>query len=901
MSKAIIVLILLLLTYQSKSQTSFTQEVWDSFHKLISLPNEEQVQGFRALKNKCIQQNLVQDSTFTNLLFLYAGAQFAAHKSKEAISTLEEAIEISTKHPKGTPTPYVSKYHFYLGYYQTQVGMFDLAIKHYNKAYNLGITQYNKWQIPSLACQALSNLYYDIQDYERGYHYASLGYKIALQANDYVNLTKSIYTQCINLNELDDMDLPKGKTDSLLILADQYASEYEKVIYYKFLCNVSFKKKKYQDAKLWLLKALAISKKTGLRQELGLIYVDLHDLAYLNGEFPNNNYYERLVIKNTQNSYHLSRFYNNKASVLKDHGNFKQSLYYLQRALIILPITFKSKDLFGNPTAQQLKKLSQKDYAFTPLLDKAEILSLDKNNKINLGYALNTYLLLDTLVDYIRWQHQGVSTKLFWRKKLNNLYEQAIETSFQLNDTEKAFYFLEKSRAVLLLDQLNNHAAKSFLPKEEADKEAVLRMQVNYYQNSEEQNDQLSDFLQAQTKLDEYVKNLEQRYPRYYEHKYNNHVPKLSVVQHYLAQGQQSLLSYYEGMNAIYVLVINPKASFLKKIDPTIYNKQRQQLAAFFSNKRLLNQQYPEYLKISNRFYQLLFTPLKPYLTSRVIIATSNAIIPFAALSVSAKQADYLVNQYAFSYTYSARALLNNSGRYSAKNNGTYFLGIAPVHFPYKSSLATLSASADALNFNRKLFHSTSLLINEEAKKSSFESQWPHAKVVQLISHAYADQNAIEPAIYFADSSLSLNDIRQQQVRTQLLILSACRTGVGKEYKGEGVFSLSRGFMGTGVISIFSTLWDINDQDAYAFSYKILNKATKQVPLDIALQKTQQEWLSKADRGKQLPNAWAGIILLGSSTVLPEEPHNYSWILYTVGISLLLGAVWWQIKNAKRI
>lgn len=901
MHRLVCILILLLMTHQGKSQHMFSNEVWKKFHKLTSLSVEEQIKGFRLLQFQCIDKKLTTDSTYTNLLFLYAGAHFANNNYKLAISLLKEAIEISIKYPKSNPKSYLSKYYFYLAFYQNGTEDISIIIKNYNNAYLYGVEQYNKWRIPSLSCQALAHIYYEIEDYQRGLMYASLGVKIDRKNADDVNLTKNIYEQCNNLFELDQMNGIDVKVDSLRLLMEHHSSKKEMGIYYKLFAKIWAKQCNYQLAEFWFKKSEKIFKELSSYTELSDIYINLHYLAILRNHFQLASYYESLALEYQNDSYNLSKLYNNKAYLFKSQSRYKDSRFYLQKSLVALPIDFEPLNPFENPSASKLKKLSQKDYAFNPLLDKAEILSLDKNNKTDLKYALNTYLLLDTLVDYIRWQHQGMGTKLFWREKLNSFYEQAIETCYQLDDTEKAFYFLEKSRAVLLLDQLNNNAAQSFLPKAEIEKESALRLQVGYYQNSEKQNDQLSDFLQAQAKLEQYVKNLEQRYPRYYEYKYNNRIPKLSVVRAYLARGQQSLFSYYEGKNGVYVLVINPKTSFLKKIDPVTYNQQRQQLVAFLSDKRLLNQQYPEYLKIANRFYQLLFAPLKPYLTSRVIIATSNAIIPFAALSVSAKQADYLVNHYAFSYTYSARALLNNLGRPSTKNEGAYFLGIAPVHFPYKSSLASLPASENALNANRKLFSSTSLLTKEEARKSSFENQWPQAKVVQLISHAYADQKSAEPAIYLADSSLSLKDISQQQVRTQLLILSACRTNVGKDYKGEGVFSLSRGFMGTGIPSIFSTLWDINDQDAYIFSHKMLSKASKQIPLDVALQKTQQEWLRKADRSRLLPNAWAGIILLGSSAALPEEPHNYRWFLYTAGISLLLGAVWWQIKNGKRI
>jgi CHAT domain-containing protein/tetratricopeptide (TPR) repeat protein len=902
MLRFIIAIVCLLTLSKTQSQPSITEDIWNKFNKLNSLPLNLRLKGYEELRRKCIQSFHTVDSSYTNLLFLYAGAEYSNNNQNKAISLLKEAIDIANKHSKKTPLQYLAKYYFYLAYYQTQLADFESALRNFNIAYTLGIKQPNKWNIASLACQSLSHLYYDIQDFSRGLQYATLGANIDRHKNDPINLTRNLYEQCINLNELNQNKELEIKVDSLIQLAEMYANEYEKGMYYSLLGEINAKKKQYRDAAFFFNYAIDLFQRSNSENDIYITLVNLHYLMILDNDIKKIKHYENLISLRRGENYVQSKLLSNTAFSLRRQRLDNEALYLLQQALTILPIDFKYGNIYENPYSIQLKNLSQKDYAFTPLLDKAEILALDTKNKTNLKHALNTYQLLDTLVDYIRWQHQGVASKLFWREKLNSLYEHAIETAYQLNDTEKAFYFLEKSRAVLLLDQLNNNAAKNFIPQAEADKEAALRMQVSYHQNKGDPNEQLSDFLQAQAQLDEYVKDLEKRYPRYYEYKYNNHVPHLTEVQRYLANNQQSLLSYFEGKQGVYLLVVTPKKSLLKKIDFAGYYSEKQEFMSFFAHANQVNQQYHKYLQSANRFYQRFVAPLKDHLTPRVIVSTSGAIVPFAALSASAQEADYLVNHYAFSYTYSARALLNQQVHPSTDKVQNYFLGVAPVDYPYKSSLARLSGSTKALKDNKKLFQSSLLFTNEKADKASFERQWPQAKVVQLISHAYADQENTQPLIYFADSSLSLNDIHQEQAQTQLLVLSACRTGIGKDYQGEGVFSLSRGFMGTGVPSIYSTLWDVADQDAYALSHQVLKSASKEVPLDLALQEAQVDWLRKADRSKQLPNAWAGIILLGSSNPLSPEPATSSWLWYFLLISAVVtfGAWFWLKRRVER-
>ena len=45
-----------------------------------------------------------------------------------------------------------------------------------------------------------------------------------------------------------------------------------------------------------------------------------------------------------------------------------------------------------------------------------------------------------------------------------------------------------------------------------------------------------------------------------------------------------------------------------------------------------------------------------------------------------------------------------------------------------------------------------------------------------------------------------------------LVVLSACRTGVGRQVRGEGLLGLTRGFMYAGAPRVVSTLWDVRDE-----------------------------------------------------------------------------------------
>jgi CHAT domain-containing protein len=109
---------------------------------------------------------------------------------------------------------------------------------------------------------------------------------------------------------------------------------------------------------------------------------------------------------------------------------------------------------------------------------------------------------------------------------------------------------------------------------------------------------------------------------------------------------------------------------------------------------------------------------------------------------------------------------------------------------------------------------------------------------------------------------LQLRDIYNLNLPAELVVLSACQTGLGKEIRGEGLIGLTRGFMYVGAARVMASLWKVDDAATAAlmtqFYKRVLGERLR--PAE-ALRASQTEmWRQKAWKS---PYYWAAFTLQG--------------------------------------
>jgi CHAT domain-containing protein/tetratricopeptide (TPR) repeat protein len=115
------------------------------------------------------------------------------------------------------------------------------------------------------------------------------------------------------------------------------------------------------------------------------------------------------------------------------------------------------------------------------------------------------------------------------------------------------------------------------------------------------------------------------------------------------------------------------------------------------------------------------------------------------------------------------------------------------------------------------------------------------------------------------DGYLTLHDIYYLDLPIRLVVVSACRTGIGKRVPGEGLIALTRGFMHAGAQGVVVSLWDVDDEATAEFMTRFYEQMLGKNKLSpaAALRQAKSEMHVHANERWRAPYYWAGFVLQG--------------------------------------
>lgn len=585
-------------------------------------------------------------------------------------------------------------------------------------------------------------------------------------------------------------------------------------------------------------------------------------------------------------------------NVHKSQDNYEQALRNYQNSLIANVSDFNSEDERVNPTS---KKFYSGTTLLYSLMSKAQALEaryLGKTLKISdLTFGLTTLSVCDTLIDKLRQQTTNEADKISLGTIANEIYADGVRISSMLGEVsfteraryrEQSFYFAEKSKSAVLQEAISDANAKSFanIPAELLEEEKSLKSamalvtQKLAQKPSEEEEKYLRETaFHLNQSYGEFIEQLENKYPEYFNLKFNSASPSITQLQNLLEE-ETSIISYFidEKDGRLYTyLITKRKFTITNQPLPADYDK----FISGFRNS-LYFQEERAFILTARSLYKLLIPKGIPTSTKSLVLLPSGrmSIIPFEALLTHPvkdphtpfDKLPYLLKEFNVRYEFSAGLLLQK------KNSSQTILSaklLAPVNFPEKDNLANLPGTENEVNAIQNLFNSKMIscevLTQSNANEAAIKNEaLKNYSLIHFATHGIVNEDNPELSCLFLqsdseaeDGNLFAGEIYNLHLNANLVTLSACQTGLGKISKGEGVIGLSRALIYAGAKNIIVSFWSVADESTSElmtnFYQTLLQK--ENVSFSEGLRESKLDLIRKGKYAA--PYYWAPFILIG--------------------------------------
>ncbi|MEQ1744098.1 MAG: CHAT domain-containing tetratricopeptide repeat protein [Saprospiraceae bacterium] len=476
---------------------------------------------------------------------------------------------------------------------------------------------------------------------------------------------------------------------------------------------------------------------------------------------------------------------------------------------------------------------------------------------------------------------------------------------------QEAFRFAESAKSFTLFQAVRNSGAErvSDLPQHIAEQEAAQRAAVQRLEKQclaakqkipldEAGLDSLLNLLVAEK--DAYralQQNIRQQHPDYYALKHPTAPESVATAQSLLAS-DQTLLEYFVGDSGIFLFVLRPDTFVVREIrrDFPLEDWVGQFLHGLYGHHTtpdarksdsLRNACLTLYIEFGRKLYEKLVAPVAEWLTDQgsVILVPDGPLsyIPFDALLTDVpkdlnnfKKYPYLFDRYRFSYAYSATLLREMRDKQHRHEPAKPFLAFAP--FFSDDTLAPagyrnfdpLPYSGAEVSEAQKIMGGD-IVCGTEATKARFVETAGGYRVLHLATHGVADDRMGDNAyLAFSETPDSIENellyAKEQyglSLNADLVVFSACETGVGEFQRGEGIVSLARAFAFAGAKSIVTTLWRVNGKSTSVLMPLFYAELSTGKSKDEALRSARVRYLENATVKSSHPFYWAAFVPVG--------------------------------------
>ncbi len=655
------------------------------------------------------------------------------------------------------------------------------------------------------------------------------------------------------------------------------------------------------------LKALKIANQRGDKYAISSIHNNIGSV-YFEQDIDKALLYYKKGLEKSEDSYNQGLFTHNIGNCFFKKGNYELARQFLSKSIILYANYKGQSDVLKVPVTIYESSVN-KNLILDSFIDLIKYQNHISQSEKELTITFNHIEVAEKLLAHIRFESNDQQSKLYWQEQASKLYQNAVKTAYLSGNVEKAFYFMEKNKALLLLKDVTDKALKknANLPseivlREERIKRNLLQLQDALAVHTGEKKDSLIDVIST-TKIEyqHFIDSLKVDYPEYYNFRKPSNVLSLQQVQRRLQENEicvEYILNEEEGYA---ILVKKEGANFSELKDVKQLNENITLFKTKIASPLVKKEDFEAYHSLG----QLLFKELFPFKDREQLAHKKITIVPDYTLQnfpFEALQSDtnlketyqsYLITTAEIGYAYSLSFLEEN--RQISREHTIDFTGFAPINFEY-DGLSVLKRSRLEVKEARHQY-SGKLFLDEEATKDSFINNTRGSKIIHLSTHADAT-DSITPWIAFKYKKLTLNELYTTNNTAELVVLSACNSSLGKVRSGEGVMSLARGFFYTGANSVISSLWNVDDKSGYYIMTSFYKHLKEGKTKSEALRLAKLDYIQNHSLSETSPYYWSSLVLIGDSRGI--QSSSLPWLYWAlIVVLLLLLFVIWFLKNRR--
>ncbi len=804
---------------------------------------------------------------------------FVAHPNERNLKTLE--LEEKNYHPKSKPELLA----FVIlkcnkGYYQNAFGLTKKAIESYESAWRLyDKNKLSNYDIIENCLKKLGNLYTIIGDYDNAentikqYLYtANVENNQALKYTAINNLC-IVYQKTGRLNEAIDL---LEKT-----LQSQNLSNAQKGMIWNNLGNTYLALNKSDKAKMCYEKSISFLKETNESESLSNAY---RNTALINNDFGLFEKAKTLFFQNKKAPTRaIAKLYYDEASLYYENNKFAEAQASLCQVFkTLIPNYSNKKD--NLPTVNSL-------YAENTLLDaldlQAELFITQNQPKKALASYQLAFHIEELFQSLLVYENSKIITEIRNRNRTEKclaIYYALYQKEKKINYLESAFALQEQTKSAVLKAAINKNKTTS---KEEKN---ILEQLQNWNTViiKEQQKLDVADIgvinnaIKKQNELMLILKSKESKTTKTSKKEFD-----IKELYAKLEHDKATMVDYFYGTQTIYVFTIAQNKLAVKTIKNSDTTTPKiVQFIDLFSNATTISNNPTQYNHYANIAYEALQLPKNSSYKNLIVIPDGVlAFLPFEALitkrstTTNFAKMHYLLNDFAIGYNNSATFYLNAIPFQHLKEN---VLGVFPV---FKNTPLELTFSQKELENLRDNFAGTYLEGNT-ASFQNFKEKAVNYSILHLSTHA-SSGDIVEPAtLKFYDQEILYSELYPLNIKPDLVVLSACETGLGKLYKAEGAMSIARGFQFAGAQNLLFSLWKVNDFTTSVLMEKFYKNIKAGKSYFDANHQAKLDFLSDASipNAKKSPYYWSAFVYYGTL-------ENKSSSMFLIGIVIIIGII----------